>query len=260
MDAVALEAVEVRRGGRRILGPVTWRVAVGQRWVILGPNGSGKTTLLSMAGAWLHPSRGRAEVLGCRLGRHDVRDLRTRIGQVSHRLTESMPPHLSVAQVVLTGRFGTLAPWPDDVSAGDGTRAGALLETVGCAALSASTFTACSQGERQRILLARALMKRPELIVLDEPAAGLDLPGREAVIAALEAASRDHGAASTVLATHHLDEVPPSTSHAALLREGRLIRGGPIEDVLTANALGECFDLDLRVEHRAGRWFAFASG
>jgi iron complex transport system ATP-binding protein len=258
MDAVALDAVEVRRSGRRIFGPVTWKVTTGERWAVLGPNGSGKTTLLSVAGAWLHPSSGRAQILGCRMGRFDVRDLRTRIGQVSHRLTESMPPHLTVEQIVLTGRFATLAPWPDEVKAEDRARAGALLATVGCAPLSANLFTACSQGERQRVLLARALMTRPELVVLDEPAAGLDLPGRETVIAALEAAGREHRGASTILATHHLDEIPPSTSHAALLREGRLLHAGRIDDVLTGNALRDCFGIDLRVERRAGRWFAFA--
>ncbi len=258
--AVELVGVEVRVGGRRILGPVDLRVGRGERWLLLGPNGSGKTTLLSVAGARRHPSSGAAEVLGRRLGRTDVRALRARVGHVSHRVAEDLDPWITVRETVLTGKSSSLVPWAEEVDDADRVEADRRLGQVACAPLGDRSLRDCSQGERQRVLLARALFARRELLLLDEPAAGLDLPGREAMVAALEAAAADPAGPTTILATHHLDEVPPSTTHAALLRGGRLLAAGPVEEVLTAEALGACFGLSLRVERRGGRWTAFAAG
>ena len=251
--AVEFEAAELRaRDGSPMVGPLDLRMERGQRWALLGPNGSGKTSLLLLAGARRQPIRGAVSVLGERMGEVDVRVLRRRIGHVSHRLADSMRPGMPVTEAVLTGARGALDSWLTEFSEDERARAAQLLADVGCAELADRTVGTLSQGERARVLLARALMARPELLLLDEPAAGLDLPAREALVAALEA-----GEASTlVLATHHLEELPPSITHAALLRAGGLVAAGPVGDVLRAAPLSACFGLDLSVERRNGRWSA----
>src|SRR5207245_7429110 len=186
MDGVVFDEATVRvSGGRRILGPVSFRIGSGERWALLGPNGSGKTTLLSLAGAWRHPSSGHVEVLGEPLGRVDVRGLRERIGHVGHSIADRLRPELAVERLVLTGRASTLETWFQEFSDDDLNEAAGRLEQVGCVQLATQSFGACSQGERQRVLLARALFGRPELLLLDEPAAGLDLPAREALVASM---------------------------------------------------------------------------
>ncbi len=258
MDAVvALEAAEVRIAGRRVLGPVTLRFAPGERWAILGPNGSGKTTMLRLAGAIRHPSAGRVTVLGAELGRVDVRALRERIAFVGHAVADAIPPGLPVREVVLTGKRATLVTWLQDFDDADRARADELLGRLGCSHLDGQAFEACSQGERQRVLLARALFGSPELLLLDEPAAGLDLPGREALVSALEAAGDLHDVPS-ILVTHHLEELPTTITHAALLREGLVAAAGPVRDVLTDRAVSECFGLELRVRRTGDRWSAAA--
>jgi iron complex transport system ATP-binding protein len=257
MPAVELQQVEVRIAGRRVLGPLDLRVAPGERWVLLGPNGSGKTTLLGLIGGWRHPSRGTAMVLGRRFGRTDLRELRARIAHVSHAVADALEPGLTTLDVVLTGRESTLATWPFAVTEAERATALDSLDRVGCAPLARQAFLRCSQGERQRVLLARALFGRRELVLLDEPAAGLDLPGREQLLRVIDLLGAE-GKPASIMATHHLDEVPRSATHAALLRQGTLLAAGPLEDVLTPSLLGGCFGLDLRVERRDGRWFAFA--
>lgn len=257
-EAVALEGAEVRVGGRRILGPIDLRVGTGERWVLLGPNGSGKTTLLLLAGARRHPSAGRVRVLGAPLGATDIRGVHPRIGHLGHRLTEMLPPSLEVLDVVLTGKRSTLVTWFQDLDEHDRLRAFERLRDVGCEHLASRPLSTCSQGERQRVLLARALFGRPELLLLDEPAAGLDLPARESLIRALEAATGPD-APALLLATHHVEEIPPSATHAALLREGELVASGPIHEVLTADRLRECFGMRIEVGYRNGRWWAIAS-
>jgi iron complex transport system ATP-binding protein len=260
-DGAALELrdAEVRIDGRVVLGPIDLSVRRGERWVLLGPNGGGKTTLLALAGARRQPSRGRVTVLGSALGASDVRSLHPRISHTSHVLSELMPPGLSVLTVVLTGKRATIAPWFQTFDDDDERRAAAQLERVGCGPLAGRRFSSCSQGERQRVLLARALFSEPELLILDEPASGLDLPARETLIEALERAMARDAATTFLLATHHLEEIPPSTTHAALLREGRLIAGGSIDRVLTADALRACFGIELEVGRRGDRWWAAAS-
>jgi iron complex transport system ATP-binding protein len=225
--------------------------------MLLGPNGSGKTTLLRVMGAWRHPSAGTATVLGRRVGRTDLRDLRALIGHVSHAVADGLDPGLTTLDVVLTGRESTLAPWPFEVTREQ--RAGAIeaLDASGCGGLAAQPFLRCSQGERQRVLLARARFGRHALVLLDEPAAGLDLPGREDLLRVIDGLAGDAETA-VVIATHHLDEVPTSATHGALLRGGELISAGPLEDVLTPEQLERCFGLRLRIERNGGRWFAAA--
>jgi iron complex transport system ATP-binding protein len=259
-EVVRLERADVVVGGRRILGPIDLVVRAGERWVLLGPNGSGKTTLLALAGARRFPSSGAVTVLGVTLGRGDRRALHPRIGHGSHALTELMPPHLSAMEVVLTGRHASLVPWLQDHDDEDRRIARERLEAVGCAAFADRDLGTLSQGERQRVLLARALAGEPELLLLDEPAAGLDLPAREALIGALEAAVALPRSPSMVIATHHLEEIPPSATHAALLRDATLVAAGPIATTLTAPNLRATFDIALEVGRRHGRWWATAGG
>ncbi len=254
-DVVALEAAEVRIGGRRILGPVTLRIRPAERWAVLGPNGSGKTTLLRLAGALRQPSAGRVTVLGGELGRVDVRGLRERIAFVGHAVADALPPGLLVREVVLTGKRSTLVPWLQAFDDADRAHADELLTRLGCGGLNGQPFGACSQGERQRVLLARALFGRPELVLLDEPAAGLDLPGREALLSALESGGDLHDV-PTILVTQHLEELPSTVTHAALLRDGVLVAVGAVDEVLTDGPLSACFDLPLAVGRAEGRWTA----
>jgi iron complex transport system ATP-binding protein len=257
VDVVTFDEATVRIAGRRVLGPITLRVGGGERWALLGPNGSGKTTMLRLAGAIRQPSSGRVTVLGARLGRTDVRTLRARIAFVGHAVSDEIPAGLGVRDVVLTGKHRTLVPWLQRYEEADRARADALLERFGCAGLDGQAYESCSQGERQRVLLARALFATPGLLLLDEPAAGLDLPAREALIGALDAAG-ELADVPTILVTHHLEELPASITHAALLREGSLVAAGPVDEVLTDERVGACFGLPLSVRRVAGRWNASA--
>jgi iron complex transport system ATP-binding protein len=257
---VRLLGAEVRIEGRTVLGPIDLEIHRGERWVLLGPNGSGKTTLLALAGARRQPSRGSVTVLGTTLGHGDVRLLHRRISHTSHVLVEMLDPTLPCLAVVLTGKRSTLTPWFQRFGAEDDARARELLDRVGCGDLAGRPFATGSQGERQRVLLARALFPRPELLILDEPASGLDLPSRELLLAAIEAVGADGHVPTTILATHHLEEVPPSATHAALLRAGALIASGPVEEVLTGERLGAAFGIAVEVGRRGGRWWATAGG
>jgi iron complex transport system ATP-binding protein len=252
--AVEMAAAEVRIGGRTILGPLDLSIGRSEHWVLLGPNGSGKTTALTLMGAWRQPSRGAVEVLGARLGRVDVRQVRRRIGHVSHRVAEQLRGELSALDTVLTGRDATLVTWWQRFGDGDVARARQLLETVGCLGLADRQLGTCSLGERQRILIARALFGRHDLLLFDEPAAGLDLPARELLLRAMAEADEP----TTVLATHHLEEIPPIATHAALLREGRVTVAGPIGDVIADAPMSACFGLPIVVDHDHGRWRARA--
>jgi iron complex transport system ATP-binding protein len=257
-EVVAFEGAEVRISGRRVLGPLTLSIRAGERWAVLGPNGSGKTTMLRLAGAIRQPSAGRVVVLGAELGRVDVRALRERIAFVGHAVADRIPPGLSVTDVVLTGKRATLVPWFQAYDRGDRRHAEEILGRLGCAHLDGQALEDCSQGERQRVLLARALFGRPDLLLLDEPAAGLDLPGREALVGAMEAAGELAGI-PTALVTHHLEELPTTITHAALLRDGLLTASGAVGEVLTDDAVSGCFGLALSVRHAEGRWAASAT-
>lgn len=256
---VALELDDVRvwtPEGKDLLASVTWRVAAGEQWALLGPNGAGKSTLLSLAGATRHPSSGTVAVLGGRLGRVDMPALRRRIGVVdpAFRVLE----WLTAVDVVLTGATGTIRPLWDRYAPSDHRRARELLALLGCAPLADRVITTCSQGERQRVLLARALMPAPDLLLLDEPATGLDLPAREALLAALASLAVARPDMATVLVTHHLEELPPSTTHALLIRDGAVVACGPATRVLADATVSRCFGFGVHVRREGGRWSARA--
>lgn len=246
------------RDGRPILDEVDWEVTAGQRWVVLGPNGSGKTTLLQVAGARLWPTSGVVEVLGHRLGRVDVRTLRPRVALVSGSVIRQLRPQLTARQVVVTGRYGALEPWWHGYRDEDWAEADRLLGDGGGESIGDREFGVISEGERQRVLLARALMGRPELLLLDEPAAGLDLGAREQLVGRLAALAADPSVPPLVLVTHHAEEIPPGATHAALVSGGRLVGAGPIDEVLTAASVSACFGVEVAVGRDGGRWWARA--
>jgi len=245
--------------GRRLLGPVSLAIRSGEHWAVLGANGAGKTTLLRLLGAERHPSSGTAIVLGARLGASDLRKLRSRIGVVSHAVADRLPPGAAALGIVLTGGRGVLAPWWASSDEADLLRGRRILKAPGCEDLAERPFGSCSQGERQRILLARSLFVEHPLLLLDEPCAGVDLPGREALVLALTALARSSDAPTTVHVSHLLEELPATTSHALLLREGEVVAMGPIEDVLTERSLEDCFGLAVTLTREEGRWTARAS-
>jgi iron complex transport system ATP-binding protein len=257
--AVALRGVGRCHDDRWVLADIDLAVAATDRWVVLGPNGCGKTTLLQIMSLYLHPSVGTVEVLGERLGRTDVRTLRRRIGLTSAGLAAQLRPTLTAAEVVVTARYGALEPWWHTYTAADHAAAAVALERVGMAWAAHQPLGVLSSGERQRVLLARALFGSPGLLLLDEPTAGLDLGGREELVASLAGLARDTTAPPTVLVTHHVEEIPPGFTHALLLRAGRIVAAGALPATLTSAALSACFDVtvDLRVRH--GRYSAITT-
>jgi iron complex transport system ATP-binding protein len=252
---VQLRDVVVRRGGSTILGPIDWSVGPGERWVVIGPNGSGKTTLLQVASTVLWPSVGAVSVLGGRIGSVDARELRRRVGYASPALAAAMEPRLTPVDLVVSAREAALAPWWHTFGEADLARARELLDRLGVGGLAERTFGTLSTGERQRVQIARALMPDPDLLLLDEPAAGLDLGAREDLVATLEALARESRPAAVVLVTHHVEEIPGGFGHALLLRAGRTVAGGPVAAALTAEMLSAAFDQPLRLEvGRDGRF------
>lgn len=252
------DRVDLVRGGRYLLADVTMRVAEGEHWVLLGANGAGKSTLLGLLGAIVHPTHGSVDVLGHRLGRVDMRELRTHIGHVDPRLKVDAP--LTLAQVVLTGLTNTpdLVPrWSatDDEMA----RARRLVESLGVAGRTDAPWQTLSQGERGRALIARALLPDPALLLLDEPATGLDLAAREQLLTALDALRAEHRDLASILVTHHLEEIPTSTTHALLIRNGRVLAQGAVDAVLTTENISSCFDHPIEISKQRGRWIATAS-
>jgi iron complex transport system ATP-binding protein len=243
--------------GTPILNGITWTVHRGEHWALLGPNGSGKSTLLSLAGAVRHPSEGAVTVLGGRLGKVSLWDLRERIGVIDPAL--KILDWLTVEEVVLTGATGTIWPLPDRIGEAERARSRDLLDLLGCAGLATRDITTCSQGERQRVRIARALMPEPPLLLLDEPATGLDLPAREALLAALATLATSRPDLATILVSHHLEELPPTTTHALLLRDGAIIAAGPAHQTLTTPLVSAAFGFPVTVHHAAGRWTARAT-
>ena len=242
--------------GSEILHDVDWAVGAGERWVILGANGAGKTSLLRIASLYQHPSAGTVDVLGLRLGRTDVRLLRERIAFSSPALAAKLEPSMDATEVVMTARYAALAPWWHRYTDADRARARTLLSEWGCAALASHRFPTLSAGERQRVLLARMLMNEPGLVLLDEPTAGLDIGGREELVADLARWARDPDRPPMVLVTHHLEEIPPAFTHALVLKDGRTLAQGPLAETVTTEILGDAFELKLRVEERDGRYSA----
>ncbi|MFE1591961.1 ABC transporter ATP-binding protein [Nocardia sp. NPDC058705] len=248
--------VTIRRSGRTLVGPVSWQVELDERWVVLGPNGAGKTSLLRMAAAELHPTSGTANLLGETLGRVDVNELRPRIGLSSAAVASRIPVDEKVSDLVVSAGYAVLGRWRERYEDIDTERAVDMLETLGAEHLSDRTYGTLSEGERKRVLIARALMTDPELLLLDEPAAGLDLGGREELVERLGDLAADPDAPAMVLVTHHVEEIPPGFTHALLLKEGEVVGQGLLEDVLTAENLSNAFSQSIALDRVDGRWFA----
>ncbi len=257
---LTISGVRLVRDGTTILDDIDWQVRAGERWVLLGPNGSGKSSLCQIVTLYQHPSRGTVSVLGGELGRVDVRALRRRIGVTSAALAAMMPRTLTTEQIVVAGKHAALAHWWNTYDGDDWEQARTCLARVGCRGHAEQRFETLSSGERQRVLLARALMTDPGLLVLDEPTAGLDLAGREQLIQTLTRLARDPQAPPLIVVTHHVDEIPPGFTHALLLAGGQIRAAGPIAEVLTSERLTDCFGICLAVERRHDRWRAWATG
>jgi iron complex transport system ATP-binding protein len=256
---IRMAGVGVRRGRADLLRSVDWTVELDERWVVLGPNGAGKTTLLQLAAAQMHPSSGRAEVLGERLGAVDVFELRPRIGLTSAALAARVPNNETVLDIVVSAGYAVVGRWREEYDTLDTGRARHLLYQLGVQALSDRRFGTLSEGERKRVQIARALMTDPELLLLDEPAAGLDLAGREQLVARLAALAADPDAPTMVLVTHHVEEIPPGVTHGLLLRNGLVVAAGLIGDVLTPDLLSVTFGMPLALDRNGGRYAARAA-
>ena len=258
-EVLRLRGVGVRYDKSTLLRDIDWTVRSDESWVVIGPNGAGKTTLLQIAAALLMPTEGTAEILGERLDQADLQDLRTRIGFASAAVADQVRPTEKVIDLVLTASYGILGRNAEDYDSFDVTRAVELLDALGCAHLIRRRFATLSEGERKRVQIARSLMPDPELLLLDEPAAGLDLGGREDLLRRISLLAADPQAPMIVLVTHHVEEVPEGFTHAMLLRKGTVLAAGPVLEVFTERNLSRCFGVPLQVERRAARWTARAA-
>jgi iron complex transport system ATP-binding protein len=248
--------VSLRRDGRTLVGPVSWQVELDERWVVIGPNGAGKTSLLRIAAAAEHPSSGTAFVLGEKLGRVDASELRSRVGLTSSALAQRVPDDEIVGDLVVSAGYAVMGRWRERYEDVDYSRATDILESVGAEHLADRTFGTLSEGERKRVLIARSLMTDPELLLLDEPAAGLDLGGREELVARLADLAADPDAPALVLVTHHVEEIPPGFSHCLLLSEGTTVAAGLLAEVLTAANLSKSFGQQIALDVIDDRYFA----
>ncbi|MCX6428896.1 MAG: ATP-binding cassette domain-containing protein [Actinobacteria bacterium] len=257
-NVLSLENALVRRGATTILGPVTMRVREGERWVILGPNGAGKSTLMKLMAAMSMPTAGTVEILGKVMGRTDVFELRPRIGFCSSVLAENIPFDERVRDVVLTAAYAIVGRWNEDYDLWDESRAVALLTTFGVRDLGERLYGTLSEGERKRVQICRSLMADPEVLLLDEPAAGLDVGGREDVLQRFAEFSQDPAAPVTILITHHIEEIPRGTTHALLLKDGKIAVSGPIDDVITSEHISSVFNVAISVNKSNDRFWATA--
>jgi iron complex transport system ATP-binding protein len=255
---VDLAGVSIVRNGSTLINDINWEVDESDRWVVIGPNGAGKTTLLQVISAQIHPSSGVAGLLGEVLGTVDVFDLRPRIGLTSAALAERIPRGERVHDVVVSASYAVLGRWREQYDELDHERADELLAQLRIDHLADRTFGTLSEGERKRVQIARALMTDPELLLLDEPAAGLDLAGRETLVNTLGELARDQYAPATVLVTHHVEEIPAGITHVMLLKGGSIVAAGPLQDTLTAENLTKTFDVELSLVEADGRWSARA--
>ena len=253
-----LRDVSVRRGESTILGPINFSIAPGERWVILGPNGAGKSTFLNILATRIFPTQGKAFLLGEEMGKVDLFELRTRIGTCASIVAEDIPYEELVRDVVLTAAYAILGRWNEDYDLWDESRAIALLTNFGVRELGDRLYGSLSDGEKKRVQISRALMADPELLLLDEPTAGLDLGGREDLLRRFSAFAQDPTAPATILVTHHIEEIPAGTTHALLLHKGIVAVSGPIAQVITQEHLSAVFGISMSVVHENGRFFARA--
>lgn len=250
--------VTVRRGTKTLLDDVSWTVREGERWIIMGPNGAGKSTLINIAATRLHPTEGNVAILNEVLGAVNVFDLRPLIGLSSSLLADQVPFQETVLDAVVTAGWGVTGRWNEEYDSMDLDRAHSLLRRWGVSGLAERRYGSLSSGERKRVLAARAMMTDPELLLLDEPAAGLDLAGRETLIRSLAQLAADEVAPTQILVTHHVEEVPPGFTHALLMRDGAVVAAGPLGETLTEEHLSEAFRLPLKVTEQDGRYTAVA--
>jgi iron complex transport system ATP-binding protein len=253
-----LNEVSVRRGSRTILGPLTFRINQGERWVVLGPNGAGKSTLLQILATRIFPTTGQVTLLDKQMGRVDLFELRTRIGICGALIAEDIPYEENVRDVVLTAAYAVLGRWNEAYDLWDESRAVALLTTFGVRELADRAYGTLSEGERKRVQIARALMADPELLLLDEPAAGLDLGGREDLLKRFSIFAADPLAPASILVTHHIEEIPTGTTHAMVLKDGQIAISGPISEVITSEHMSALFDLPMEVTFDGYRFSARA--
>jgi iron complex transport system ATP-binding protein len=257
-EVLRLRGVGVRYDRSMLLRDVDWTAHSNESWVVIGPNGAGKTTLLQVAATLVAPTHGSVEILGERLEHADIADLRTRIGMASAAIADHVPQSEKVIDLVLTASYGILGREAEDYDSDDVTRAVELLDALGCAHLIRRRFASLSEGERKRVQIARSLMADPEMLLLDEPAAGLDLGGREDLLRRIAGLLKDPRSPMMVLVTHHIEEVPAGFTHALLMRKGTVLAAGPLTDVFTERNLSRCFGVPLLIERHASRWSARA--
>ncbi|WP_431712065.1 ABC transporter ATP-binding protein [Glutamicibacter uratoxydans] len=257
-EVLSFNDVSVVRGPKELLSNVSWNVAEGERWVVLGPNGAGKSTLMNIAAARMHPSRGSAGILGETLGKVDVFELRPRIGLSSTLIANQIPFQETALNVVLTAAYGFTGRWREAYEKMDERRAFALLHEWGMSTFMNQPFGKLSEGERKRVLIARAMMTDPELLILDEPSAGLDVAGREELVYQMAELAADEDAPALVLVTHHLEEIPPGFTHVLLLNRGKVVAAGELEATLTEANLAATYEMDLQLRNENGRYSAFA--
>lgn len=255
-EVLRLDDVTLRRGENQVLDGITWSVAASDRWVILGPNGAGKTSLITLCSARAHPTTGTVDVLGERLGDANTQELRIRIGLASAALADRIPPGETVRDLVMTAAYGITGRWREEYESVDEIRAADLLAAFGMHAFADRAFETLSEGERKRVQIARALMTDPELLLLDEPAAGLDLGGREELLGALTELAGDRRSPAMVMVTHHVEEIPAGFTHALLLREGKVVAQGRLADTLTGANLSETYSMHIQLFANDGRWTA----
>ena len=254
MTLLKLSSVSKKDSGIKILKNINWEINNNENWIVLGANGSGKTSLLNIASVNLHPSEGKVEILDHILGKTDLRLLKPRIGFMSTSLNYKFRFNIKTIEVVVTALTGATEPWWDTFSSSDWERAQQLLGNMGCGKKSDQLFGTLSTGEKQRVLLARALMPEPEILFLDEPTSGLDLGGREELLMVLSNLVNEETSPPMVLVTHHLEEIPVNFSHLLLLKNGETIAAGKMSEVMTSKNISECFDLNASVDNTAGRW------
>lgn len=257
-QVLKVEEVSVDRDGRRILGPISFEVNEHDRWVIVGPNGAGKTTLFQLASTAMHPTSGTVTILNEILGRCDVFELRPRIGITTSTLAAPIPDDELVIDLVMSSAYAVVGRWTEEYDLWDESRALGLLTTLGVREFRDRRYGTLSDGEKKRVLIARALMPNPELLLLDEPAAGLDLAGREDLLKRLDLLAKDPLAPATLIITHHLEEIPKGSTHALLLSEGESVAHGLINDVLTSENLTKAYGVEIVVTQEDGRFFARA--
>lgn len=258
-SALEFTDVVVRRDGRNIVDHVTWEVADDQRWVVLGPNGAGKTTLLQLADTLMHPTSGTVTILGETLGRTDVFEIRPRIGFASSAMAKRIPREETVLNVVLTAAYSVTGRWNEQYESIDERRALRVLGEWKLDHLADRTFGTLSDGEQKRVQIARAVMTDPEVLLLDEPTASLDLGSREELLGLLSGYASSPTTPAMVMVTHHVEEIPVGFTHVLLLRDGAIVTAGPIEETLTADALTEAFGMPITVSAEGGRYAARAA-